>query len=346
MLKIFTLPFLMFSLLIFQNAYAQENRNSPQFAQIVSSQGFSMPIDCKINQTCWIMNYVDYAPDNGKATDMACLNRTYDTHKGTDFALLDEDTMQKGVAVLAPKEGTITKIRDGQVDQWPTKKQMDAIKEQRKECGNAILMDHGNDIQTIYCHLKKGSITVKPNQKVKAGEKIAEVGLSGLTEFPHLHFGIIKNKKVIDPFTGLDNTQKCNSAKRSLWHKDINLSYEPFSIQSLGFTQNIPTLEAIEKNSSSPQNLSFEKDAIILWVVLLGMRKDDVIDITIKDPNNKILLTENIIQDKNRIRQFYYIGKKIKSKNLPEGAYIGEVKVTRPDTNKQKSKLKAILINK
>jgi len=177
MLKIFTLPFLMFSLLIFQNAYAQENRNSPQFAQIVSSQGFSMPIDCKINQTCWIMNYVDYAPDNGKATDMACLNRTYDTHKGTDFALLDEDTMQKGV-----------------------------------------------------------SITVKPNQKVKAGEKIAEVGLSGLTEFPHLHFGIIKNKKVIDPFTGLDNTQKCNSAKRSLWHKDINLSYEPFSIQSLGFT--------------------------------------------------------------------------------------------------------------
>jgi len=44
--------------------------------------------------------------------------------------------------------------------------------------------------KTIYWHLKTGSILVKPNQKVKAGEKIAEADNTGMSTGSHLHFGL------------------------------------------------------------------------------------------------------------------------------------------------------------
>lgn len=44
--------------------------------------------------------------------------------------------------------------------------------------------------KTIYWHLKVNSILVKPNQKVKAGDKIAEADNTGLSTGSHLHFGL------------------------------------------------------------------------------------------------------------------------------------------------------------
>ena len=57
-----------------------------------------------------------------------------------------------------------------------------------RDCGNAIILDHGNGWETQYCHLKEGSLDVQRSMPVKAGDKIGEVGMSGRTVFPHLHF--------------------------------------------------------------------------------------------------------------------------------------------------------------
>ncbi len=57
--------------------------------------------------------------------------------------------------------------------------------------GNLIVISHGFGIISYYCHLNK--ILVNVGQKVKRGEKIAEVGMSGKTTGPHLHYEVKLN---------------------------------------------------------------------------------------------------------------------------------------------------------
>ena len=337
---------LFLALLSFIVSTGSLSAQEPKFLEMRKPQGFDLPIQCQIGADCWVMNYVDYGPDDGKKTDMACLGRTYDGHKGTDFAIIDDAAMRTGVNVVAPRDGTILKVRDGELDQWSTPEQIEYIKKQRKECGNAIMIDHGSDVKTIYCHLKKNSIVVKQGQVVKTGDKLAQVGLSGMTEFPHLHFGVLKKNKVLDPFTGYKNNQKCGRRGTSLWNKNVKLDYQPVVIQSLGFSQNIPKLDDIEQDASSPKTLSLKEDKIMFWMVLLGVQEKDEIDILVKDSNGKNFIARRMVQDKTRARQFYYAGKKLEGKRLPEGAYIGEVRVTRPDKDYSTNSFQAILVEK
>jgi murein DD-endopeptidase MepM/ murein hydrolase activator NlpD len=54
--------------------------------------------------------------------------------------------------------------------------------------GNMIEMDHGDDLLTRYAHASK--LLVKPGDLVRRGHKLAEVGNSGRSTGPHLHFEV------------------------------------------------------------------------------------------------------------------------------------------------------------
>lgn len=62
---------------------------------------------------------------------------------------------------------------------------------------NRISIQHENGETSVYVHLKKDSLTVRPHQKVKKGEVIALSGSTGYATYPHLHFGIYKDGRSI-----------------------------------------------------------------------------------------------------------------------------------------------------
>ncbi len=223
-------PVLAASLLVGPRVAAQTQKPSAPKVQL------EFPLKCSLGQTCWIARYNDRKKGKGKA-DYMCGRRTQNAHKGTDFVITDYGQMERGVPVLAAFEGTVLRLREG-VEDTPVTKENSAEKK-KIGCGNAVILSHKGGYQTSYCHMKKGSLTVKVGDTVKAGEQIGSVGLSGLTEYPHLHFGLRKEGGRIDPFDGKRTNARCGAGTAgSLWkdtppYTDMDLMPLVFSTKPL-----------------------------------------------------------------------------------------------------------------
>jgi murein DD-endopeptidase MepM/ murein hydrolase activator NlpD len=63
--------------------------------------------------------------------------------------------------------------------------------------GNAVIVDHGGGVQTLYGH--NSSLSVKPGDRVRAGQVIAKVGSTGDSTGPHLHFEVQVDGKAVNP---------------------------------------------------------------------------------------------------------------------------------------------------
>lgn len=74
--------------------------------------------------------------------------------------------------------------------------------------GNYILVDHGNGYMTRYAHLSK--ILVKEGQNVIKGECIAKMGSTGRATGPHLHFEVIYEGELCDPWDYIGKNYKKN----------------------------------------------------------------------------------------------------------------------------------------
>ena len=97
-------------------------------------------------------------------------------------------TRHDGLDIIASQGDPVYASEDGTVQ---------AVLRSSKGLGHQVTINHGNGYITRYCQLS--GINVSKGQKVRRGQKIAEVGISGNSYAPHLHYEVIFRDKVMDP---------------------------------------------------------------------------------------------------------------------------------------------------
>jgi murein DD-endopeptidase MepM/ murein hydrolase activator NlpD len=258
----------------------------------VSAQEISLrlPVACEIGRTCFIQHYVDHDP-TAQARDHLCGTLTYDGHDGIDIRVPTMAAQKAGVDVLAAADGTVLRTRDGMEDISITGRGRESVG--NTECGNGALIDHGNGWQTQYCHLARGSLRVKSGDVLRAGDRIGQIGLSGATEFPHLHFTLRKDGQAVDPFTsGAAGTASpaCEIRQRaSLWEPSVlrSLAYEAGSVLNKGFAPGPVTMEAIESGTAERNTPTTTSPALVAYVRAIGLKGGDVQVLTLFDTDGK-----------------------------------------------------------
>jgi murein DD-endopeptidase MepM/ murein hydrolase activator NlpD len=100
-------------------------------------------------------------------------------HEGIDIS------NRVGTLVIAPADGVISDIGDDWIH------------------GKVLVITHGFGITTRYAHLNR--VLVRIGQKVKRGEKIAEIGMSGKTTGPHLHYEVRLDRIPVNPMKYMMN---------------------------------------------------------------------------------------------------------------------------------------------
>lgn len=97
-----------------------------------------------------------------------------------------------GAKVIAMGAGKVIKVIDGLPDQLPgTLPDPRSISLETVD-GNAIVILFDNGFYGMYGHLKRGSILVKKGDRIQSGDIIAQLGNSGNTSAPHLHFHLMQ----------------------------------------------------------------------------------------------------------------------------------------------------------
>jgi len=296
--------------------------------QVDQAPCFDLPVACPTGIGCIVRNFVDQDPGPG-AMDFRCGRLTYDGHKGTDIRVPDGASISGGIAVLAAAPGTVLRVRDGMEDVSVRVTGVEAVR--NRDAGNSVVIDHGGGWETQYGHMRKGSIAVRPADRVVAGQTIGLIGLSGNTEFTHVHFEVRHNGIPIDPYTGKAMGCGCGKDLTPLWTDTAmtSLVYREDAPFDAGFATKPPDPWAARAGAWARTAISVESEALIFWIDVLGHRIGDRQVMRLIGPDGAVLDEATDTADETWVQWFQFIGKKRPATGWPAGRYRGEYTLTR-----------------
>lgn len=248
---------------------------------------FIIPIEGTYLKDYFLLYYVDWGKED--IHDYKSGKKTYFGHQGTDFIIRNFAQMDAGVNVLAADDGVVTYVFDKAFDRNKTA--------DGGGLGNYITILHANKFYTHYGHLKKDSARVIPGEKITKGQVIAQVGSSGHSSDPHLHFEIWYNRvHNWDPFTA-----SCGDL-RNLWVD--NLPYvDHFGVIDHDFIGIVPSLNSLKERLPSQRSFYPNDKHITFWMQGYGVSPGDESVLKWYDPNGKLWFQ---FEYKHKKQKLYY----------------------------------------
>ncbi|MGF1629576.1 MAG: M23 family metallopeptidase [Kiloniellaceae bacterium] len=303
---------------------------SPAHAEVPGPPGggFGLPVDCPMGSLCTVQNYIDHDPGPGWR-DHTCGPLSYDGHRGIDFRVPTEIEMRRGVAVIAAADGEVVIAKDGQPDLLMQDTGPGKTREERN--GNWVAIRHGDGWMTTYAHLMQGSVTVREGQQVARGDRLGFIGLSGSSDFPHVHFAVTYRTLLLDPFTGQEPSAACGETRDSLWSPAAaaELAYRAGGLLSAGFLGRQPTHREVMAGIVPPETLVADAPVLIFWVGSWGLRKGDRQSLAILTPDGGVLVAKERELERDHATESRWIGKKRRAALWPPGRYRAIYRVER-----------------
>ena len=288
---------------------------------------FQLPVDCEPGRDCFVQNHVDAAPGPA-ARDFTCGPLSYDGHKGTDIRVATLADMRRGAKVLAAATGRVDAVRDGMTDDGRHDPKLE------RKCGNGVRLSHGGGWTTLYCHMARDSIRVAESERVAAGAVLGLIGLSGRTEFPHLHFGVRRRNRAVDPYTGREVGTGCGGTAVALWAPEtaIRLAYRASGLLGLGLSRRQPDWDEVRDGGYRADSLEAGGREIYLWSELFGLRKGDVEVMRLWGPDGRVIAEKRFAPaTRDRAVQLHFIGTRRRGGRIwSAGTYRGEFRLLRP----------------
>lgn len=285
-----------------------------------------LPVRCEIGRDCFVQNYFDHDPAAGRV-DYTCGRLSYDGHDGTDFRAATMSVMQQGVPIVAAAPGVVIGTRDGEPDISVRERGREAVI--GREAGNGVNIRHGGGWTTQYSHMKNGSVRVEVGELVEAGEVLGEIGLSGLTEFPHVHLSVRYEGRELDPFVGRPGPYECGGPRDSLWSEEAAemLAYQPTGLLDAGFATERP--KSHDARAGLYRDTDFAPDSpLVFWVDLFGAQAGDRQIFLIEGPQGVVLDSDTILENSN-VSWFSFAGDRPPDGGWPAGEYSARYRLMR-----------------
>jgi hypothetical protein len=287
-----------------------------------------LPVACVPGTSCHIQNHVDLDPGPG-TRDFTCGTATYDGHDGVDFRIADLAAMKAGVDVLAAAPGLVRGVRDGMPDRSVRETGKAAVAD--RECGNGVVVYHGSGWVTQYCHLAEGSVQVARGKRVAAGEVIGRIGMSGLSEYPHLHFSVRHDGKSVDPFAFERDPDVCGSG-RPLWAPAVreSLAYRTPAVLKAGFADGRVEQAGLDSGAVDGRPVGPDSPAMVTFVRGIVLKEGDVQRLSLVGPGGERLAGTAVPPlERPRAQQMLFVGKRRPDAGWPAGTYTGVYEVER-----------------
>jgi hypothetical protein len=179
--------------------------------------------------------------------------------------------------------------------------------------------------------MREGSVSVRPGQRVAAGDLLGLVGLSGKSEFPHLHFEVRRGNAIIDPFTGARAPGACGGRRAPLWTPAAHaaLAYDPTGLLRAGFADRAINMEAVEAGRFRALRLPRSAPALVFWTLVFGVQRGDEEHIRFIGPDGALFAEYKGTVPKTQAQRFRFVGKRSRGKPWPAGRYRGTYRLAR-----------------
>ena len=168
---------------------------------------------------------------------------------------------------------------------------------------------------------------VTPGDWVEAGQVLGLIGLSGRTEFPHLHFEVRLDDRHVDPFIGLAEPDDCGITSSALWSDAAldALTYAPGGLLSLGFSEQVPEFAAVREGGLHADRLPPDAQALVFWFNLFGVQAGDVASARVLAPDGSVLVEQQQVLERSQAQWFGFLGRRRGDAPWPAGTYRGEI---------------------